>query len=641
MEEVDNIILHTLSQIGCDLEDDVQSLKQFNTDMIVHAVVRCLRVIRNSDDYLQLKLPSNMSARFRLASSIAQTCQELGYRSDIGYQTLLYPNDADVRRLFMFLVEKLPKVTSAADDGNQGGTSFITHEIASKIEASLSLPWLASHCKTHGARWYSQSQNHWMREGNQDSCVFHNWPVIAPEGVGDVTVDIPSETKKFYQEVLPYVTEQPLRRRDIPASLLATNAADLAAESEMDILAEKNFKNDPDNSTEILHEKIKKLIADRLRTGMDKTNISTGNRVSGNDLSKVIEVFSGKSANSTAKGSRFTRSEKLLFAKDTENAASQVGATRTDIGTTSIETQQQQREEEVNSLKTQLEELRFKIKSLEEGSKNIANNILKTDETIENISGEITTHQEIYNIKKKTIDLLPEADKNMAILKKMIANSSQRLIKLTEQWEQHRVPLIEEYRTLKSALMNKEMSETQQKLEDLKIYRKKMKEMAEEAKVKDEVYKQLMSEYKRLNKDVNRSSYTRRIMEIVGNIKKQKDDISKIIEDTKSIQREINLLNGKLERTFAVTDELIFKNAKKDGAGKMAYKQLATIHENFSTLTTIIEETGVISREIRDLEDQIEAISQDNTVASLEQITQDYKQMKHENNSIEAKLGKR
>lgn len=39
----------------------------------------------------------------------------------------------------------------------------------------------------------------------------------------------------------------------------------------------------------------------------------------------------------------------------------------------------------------------------------------------------------------------------------MIANNSQRLIKLAEQWEQHRVPLVEEYETLKKALENKEM----------------------------------------------------------------------------------------------------------------------------------------------------------------------------------------
>ena len=32
-----------------------------------------------------------------------------------------------------------------------------------------------------------------------------------------------------------------------------------------------------------------------------------------------------------------------------------------------------------------------------------------------------------------------------------------------------------------------------------------------------------------MRKDVNRSAYTRRILEIVGNIKKQKEEINKVV----------------------------------------------------------------------------------------------------------------
>ncbi len=37
-----------------------------------------------------------------------------------------------------------------------------------------------------------------------------------------------------------------------------------------------------------------------------------------------------------------------------------------------------------------------------------------------------------------------------------------------------------------------------------------------------------VSEYERMTKDVNRSAYTRKIMEIVANIKKQKQEIDKV-----------------------------------------------------------------------------------------------------------------
>ena len=37
-----------------------------------------------------------------------------------------------------------------------------------------------------------------------------------------------------------------------------------------------------------------------------------------------------------------------------------------------------------------------------------------------------------------------------------------------------------------------------------------------------------VAEYERMSKDLNRSAYTKRIMEIVGNIRKQKTDINKV-----------------------------------------------------------------------------------------------------------------
>ena len=62
-----------------------------------------------------------------------------------------------------------------------------------------------------------------------------------------------------------------------------------------------------------------------------------------------------------------------------------------------------------------------------------------------------------------------------------------------------------------------------------------------------------------MTKDQSRSSYTKRIMELVGNIQKQKEGIASILADTQQVQREINQLSGKLERVFIITDEQIYK----------------------------------------------------------------------------------
>ncbi|XP_063038221.1 coiled-coil domain-containing protein 22, partial [Melospiza melodia melodia] len=82
-----------------------------------------------------------------------------------------------------------------------------------------------------------------------------------------------------------------------------------------------------------------------------------------------------------------------------------------------------------------------------------------------------------------------------------------------------------------------------------------------------------------------------------------------ILEDTRALQKEINALVGKLERTFSVTDELLFRDAKRDEVVRKAYKYLAALHENCAQLIRTIEDTGTIQREIRDLEEQIEVES--------------------------------
>ena len=91
-----------------------------------------------------------------------------------------------------------------------------------------------------------------------------------------------------------------------------------------------------------------------------------------------------------------------------------------------------------------------------------------------------------------------------------------------------------------------------------------------------------------MSKDLSRVAYTRRIMEIVANIQKQKEDIGKILMDTRVVQKEINGLTGKLDRIFTVTDEQVYKNARKDEARRAAYKLLASLREVICKCVTVL-----------------------------------------------------
>lgn len=86
-----------------------------------------------------------------------------------------------------------------------------------------------------------------------------------------------------------------------------------------------------------------------------------------------------------------------------------------------------------------------------------------------------------------------------------------------------------------------------------------MKESTEEIKRKEQLEKQLTGEYGDLVKDVSRQAYTKKIFEIVANIRKQKEEIERALADMRALQKEINQLQGRVERTFMAADDAIFQ----------------------------------------------------------------------------------
>ncbi len=113
-------------------------------------------------------------------------------------------------------------------------------------------------------------------------------------------------------------------------------------------------------------------------------------------------------------------------------------------------------------------------------------------------------------------------------------------------------------------------------LEQIKTMRAQMKQWVAEIHQKDDHYKQLQEALEALPKDMSRAVYTRSILEIVKNVKKQKVDIDKILIDTRNLQKEINTVSDTLGRVFAVVDELVYADANaKDNTAIQAYKQIA------------------------------------------------------------------
>lgn len=102
---------------------------------------------------------------------------------------------------------------------------------------------------------------------------------------------------------------------------------------------------------------------------------------------------------------------------------------------------------------------------------------------------------------------------------------------LENQWLNHKQPLVEEQERLQQELNNKKLI-LQQKIEETKQLKQEIDEMNAELTAKDSIIKELNKEMENLPKEStktsNRQFYTKRILEIVASIDKQKKEIDKV-----------------------------------------------------------------------------------------------------------------
>ncbi|XP_040854621.1 coiled-coil domain-containing protein 22 [Ochotona curzoniae] len=620
MEEADRILIHSLRQAGTAVPPEVQTLRAFTTELVVEAVVRCLRVI-NPDvgSGLSPLLPPAMSARFRLAMSLAQACMDLGYPLELGYQNFLYPSEPDLRDLLLFLAERLPADASEDADQPAGDSAVLLRAIGSQIRGQLALPWVPPLLRTPKVQ---------RLQGSALQKPLHTSRLVMSD------MSSRGELRDFQaSSLLPPAPMQVPQLAVRAASLLEHHAIQMCQRAGRDRPGDEDWGHrasrlQQQEDARAQQQRLHKQLAEYLRQNWGPLGASTQTR----DLGELLHAWGAGAKTGAAKGSRFTHSEKFTFQLEPEVQAAETA----DTPATSRRPEQDTRaaqEQELESLRQQLEGVNRNIEEVEADMKTLGMSLVQVESECRQRELSTAEQEQALRLKSRAVELLPDGAANLAKLQLVVESSAQRVIHLAGQWEKHRVPLLAEYRHLRKLQDCREL-ESSRRLAEIQELHQSVRAAAEEARRKEEVYKQLVSELETLPRDVSRLAYTQRILEIVGNIRKQKEEITKILSDTKELQKEINSLSGKLDRTFAVTDELVFKDAKKDDAARKAYKYLAALHENCSQLIQTIEDTGSIMREVRDLEEQIETEMGKKTLSNLEKIQEDYRALRQENANL-------
>ncbi|XP_020832097.1 coiled-coil domain-containing protein 22 isoform X2 [Phascolarctos cinereus] len=611
MEEADRILIHSLRQAGSAIPEDVQSLRAFTAELAVAAVVGCLQVLRPSlSSSLSAHLPPGMSARFRLGMSLAQACSDLGYPRELGYQSFLYPSEPDLRQLLLFLAERLPPDPTQESAQPSGESAILLRAVGAQVRELLTEPWVPPALRPQ------------KYQDRVPLKPLHVQPFVFPKAN---TPEGASEVQEFQGgPLVPPVPAQIPCQAIRAASFLEEHTAQLREVPEGDA---------PGDADKACRRCLAPRLVEQLRQNWGQaTSSASGARGPGRELGELLCTWGPR-----GKGSRFTHAEKFTFAQEEKVAhapplaPAQHPSPLSPLSPAHLEREVQAGQEaELASLQGCLELVGHSIQEAGATMKRLTLSTGQIEAEAHQDWLSATEREQARRLKRRAVDLLPDAPSNLAKLQVVVEASAQRVIHLTGQWERHRVPLLAEYRALKKRRDQREL-ESSHRAAELQALQDCVRVAAAEARRKEGLHKQLVAELETLPGDMARSAYTHRILEIVGSIRKQKEEITKILSDTKLLQKEINALSGKLDRTFAVTDELVFKDAKKDDSVRKAYKYLAALHENCSQLIQTIEDTGTILREVRDLEEQIETETGKKTLSNLDKILEDYKAVRQEN----------
>ena len=624
MEEVDAILFPILRESGCPLPPDLTSVKQLDSDLFYTSAVTILRLINSTSPPPSspltkhpLAMPTGKAARFRITSALCQEIKGKGYPSELGYESFLYPNEGEMRRLLRFLVEKLPKPEA--------------------VEAEDSTPSAAGdvHSRIHSALLS------FAKESAVSAIPYHPYHTVQLE----LPALSPAAALAYTRTHQPLLPLQPIRPAAFIPSLLELNLLSLLLAAEK----EKQW-NDPSAPSA---EQRRLNIASTLRASFSSALAQSGLEGAGAVSRKALSLYSVVGGG--AMGTRTTAfSRRVQFEQEAGQAqaqvVSEVGTVTTvnEVGQSAEEREAEEeerrrtREQQLNDLNVHLTGLTSQLSDFDSRIASFTSSSRQLEAELTALASSTVALEDAYKVKKKTLDLLPEAQRNEKELKSLVEGSGARLIDLAKEWETHRQSLLTRLRRA-HALLQERREAAVSKAESIKSMREEMKSKADDLRSKEGQLTALEAEVAALPKSTSRMTFIRRIMDIMKNIDKQKAEITRVLSDVRQVQRDINQLTEAANRAYAVADDIVFSAAKQSGGGgdavgAKAYRSVVELREAFGALVGVVEGIGRVQGEMRELQASVADLEGRNTALNMERVETDLAQVKKENKQLTAKL---
>ena len=451
-------------------------MADFNADAVLEIIASLINLIKAPEvPFKSVQPPVSMSARYKMGSMISEAIKNLGFSSnDIGYQTFIYCQEQELRSVFMFLLEQLPKETSSEE--------YVYEDPKAEQKRKL-------------ARSLDKVQTN---EEIKKQSAFSSWDVEDMKDE-DLFKLLPKETRM----------------------------AAIEAKIKLNSLIEHNENLKLTEISEVTKsEPIKEL---KIQNDVPDNHASDDQAL----VSKVepVEV------------------EQEVIIKD----SSKPSVPSQDSKLEALKLKKSQMEEELEQIHKEYKMDYKKLKADRLELKNQEENQIA-------LSEELKVKQKEVEKRDKILKLLPSGEENLQKLKEMVSKKKTKLRGLQDQFELHKASIIEDKDKMEGEIRKLKMAQSQNVLNKEMSTKDHIKWTEEELEKQKELGRKLAKQQEKIPKDfVPRSEYTSQIMDILNNVAKQKNETKKVIEEIRTLQKDINMQEGKLGRTYADADYLLFE----------------------------------------------------------------------------------
>jgi len=615
MNEVDGILIPILRGTGASIPTDVENFEEFDNKILFSCIAAVLKTVSPKYNNLPHTLPESKAERFRLCSRVSFAIQNMGFTSEVGYQTLLYPNELETRKLLTWMVNQLKSDEDEAET-EVSGSKLLKRQMNENLK-----------------RW--KNARYSLFKEPQPWEMFRAVNVHVPE-------PNPIESMlDYYNNFLPAVKGQ----LHFPGSLLPTiieqNCTEIASqqardealgteEEEKDHFAQKEFFKDLVIST------IKTSVA---QAKVKKSQIKVSQLVHPKAVSVQIKPSFVEERNVFTRRAEFDQEKAVITAEVVDDSGNIKQITETGDIVQAEEELEEQRAAELAKATRRREKLMRKLDNIQAEVEKQQKLVNEGEEKLKLAEEKEKKMTQEFKSKQKALSLLPNAQENLGKLQQLVENTKAKQEKLHKEWEKMKSGLTEKVQS-QSADISARKADAKMKVEQLKANRKKMKEMGLEIREKQVQHNELLAALNKLPKSVNRQHYVKRIMDIGKTLDKQKREIRTILRDVNQLQKETNKMAETSQRVFGITDDMVYKAAQnsKDKAAikdiKNIYRSIVAMRDKFDTLVETIRKKGFNSAEIGDTETRIEQLESSNTGLNLTQVLEDLAVVKAENKEL-------